>query len=491
MKSSTWFSMITLSVVLAVTCGIPVTAQDCAIGPDLNNPYSNDVYSVYEYNGRVYDGGWYHLRRLDNGSWDSFGGGLGGGSINVQEMIEYQGDLIAAGIFSTAGGQTARNICSWDDTAFSPLGPGLNGEVYALTAWNGFLVAGGVFSATGDGATPLNAVAAWDGTSWKRVGGGFSGVPSGYPMRVEDLCVHDGQLVAVGMFQYADGSTPVNSIARWNGSAWEAFGDGLYSASVPEGLGIGMAVTSHAGLLIVSGWFGSVDGQPIPWMAAWDGSGWSSMGSEPTRHCLDLVTYDGRLYGAGPFPFTIDSVEYDMASWDGSGWTGDVIVNANWPSKMAVSGDGGTLYFGGSFSACNGQHTGLVAQWICSGALNTVGAAMNCTPDAGTLPLATGFEVTMTNHSTASARRIAGRLNVTLANGQNIPNWRAGYTTVAAGGTFATSWNTTLPAMPFLVGANSFELVVEDVTPAPYNQPPYPASGDTAQAGCTVTGIAP
>ena len=39
------------------------------------------------------------------------------------------------------------------------------------------------------------------------------------------------------------------------------------------------------------------------------------------------------------------------------------------------------------------------------------------------------------------------------------------------------------------MGPNEFALVVEDVTPAPFNQPPYAPSGDTATDACTVTGL--
>ncbi len=42
-----------------------------------------------------------------------------------------------------------------------------------------------------------------------------------------------------------------------------------------------------------------------------------------------------------------------------------------------------------------------------------------------------------------------------------------------------------------LVGDNVFTLVGEDVTPAPYNQPPFLPSGDTASDNVTVTATAP
>ena len=57
--------------------------------------------------------------------------------------------------------------------------------------------------------------------------------------------------------------------------------------------------------------------------------------------------------------------------------------------------------------------------------------------------------------------------------------------------TFATSWMQTLPALGSLVGENVFELHAEDVTPPPYNQPPYPPAGDTDTCTVTVTGMTP
>jgi hypothetical protein len=58
-------------------------------------------------------------------------------------------------------------------------------------------------------------------------------------------------------------------------------------------------------------------------------------------------------------------------------------------------------------------------------------------------------------------------------------------------GNFISSWNQNIPNFGILVGDNLFTLVAEDVTPAPYNQPPYLPAGDTDINACTVTGIAP
>lgn len=121
----------------------------------------------------------------------------------------------------------------------------------------------------------------------------------------------------------------------------------------------------------------------------------------------------------------------------------------------------------------------------------TVSAALTCLPASGTVPFTMQMTVTLDNLYPDQSRQIAARMNLTLAGGAAYPNWRAGYTNVAAGERYTTAWNQNIPALGSLIGDNVFSLVVEDVTPAPYNQPPYPASGDTAVASCTVTGAAP
>ena len=49
----------------------------------------------------------------------------------------------------------------------------------------------------------------------------------------------------------------------------------------------------------------------------------------------------------------------------------------------------------------------------------------------------------------------------------------------------------TLPVQLSLVGDNNFTLRAMDVTPAPYNQPPYAPSGALDSDLCTVVGLKP
>ncbi len=121
---------------------------------------------------------------------------------------------------------------------------------------------------------------------------------------------------------------------------------------------------------------------------------------------------------------------------------------------------------------------------------DTVAAGLDCQPGSGTLPLTVGMTAQLEN-LTGESRRAAARIDMVIANGTPYTNWRAGWTNLSPAEVFATSWNQNLPALGTLVGDNVFTLLAEDVTPAPYNQPPYAPSGDTDSQACTVTGLAP
>ncbi len=122
---------------------------------------------------------------------------------------------------------------------------------------------------------------------------------------------------------------------------------------------------------------------------------------------------------------------------------------------------------------------------------DTVGASLTCLPGSGTVPFATAMTATLQNLYEAQSRTLAGRVEVDLASGQHFGSWRAGFTNVAPESSYTTSWVQSIPALGSLIGVNTFTLMAEDVTPAPYNQPPYTPAGDTDQSACTVTAAAP
>ncbi len=126
--------------------------------------HNNEVWAFAQYRGQVVAGGAFtspgnHVSVFAGGAWQPLGLGVNG---NVNALCVFDPDgpgpmsdlLIAAGNFSTAGGQPASGIAAWDGNAWSALGTGTTGQVRALTVWNNQLVVAGDFFSAGGLISP-------------------------------------------------------------------------------------------------------------------------------------------------------------------------------------------------------------------------------------------------------------------------------------------------------------------------------------------------
>lgn len=176
------------------------------------------------------------------------------------------------------------------------------------------------------------------------------------------------------------------------------------------------------------------------------------------------------------------------ALWDGTFNNNPAIPALIWRADRRVyysPGNIGLVYSSGQWGEliCNIHD--------CENAPPTLDCDISAAPSSGVLPFTTQFSVLLANEYGGHTRRMAGRIHVLLAGGGYISNWRTGYTNVAPLGAYTASFNVNFPGLGILVGDNTFLLAAMDVTPAPYNQPPYPMSGDTCTDVKVVTGIAP
>jgi len=250
------------------------------------------------------------IARWDGSAWHAFGSGVSGG---VRSLTTWDPDgdgplsaqLVVGGSFTTAGGENVNNIAVWNGAAWQALGSGTNGTVWSLTTWDPDgdgplspqLLAGGQFTTAG-GET-VNNIAVWNGSAWQALGTGTSGT-------VRSLATWDpdgegplaAQLVAGGIFVTADGVT-VNSIARWDGAAWQSLGSGttlpVFSLTIwdPDGDG------ALGPQLVAGGGFTTAGGVTVNRIARWDGSAWQPFGSGlPTAAVWSLTTWD--FDGGGP-----------------------------------------------------------------------------------------------------------------------------------------------------------------------------------------------
>jgi hypothetical protein len=182
--------------------------------------------------------------------------------------------LYMGGRFGYVNGTSILNIARWNGSIWSPLGSGIGNPqtfdgVAALATFDDgsgpALFAGGMFTIAG--GVPAANIAKWNGSSWSPVGGGMDD-------QVFGLCVFDDgsgpALYAAGEFTHA-GAVLANHIARWDGTSWFALGGGL-----DDGAGAMQVFDDGSDAdadLYVAGAFTSADGMPSAHIAEWHGCG--------------------------------------------------------------------------------------------------------------------------------------------------------------------------------------------------------------------------
>ncbi|MBD3335698.1 MAG: hypothetical protein GF355_09295 [Candidatus Eisenbacteria bacterium] len=374
------------SLLLLALAASTAHSQDCIPGwetfPDFQ---TNTVYAVYEHNDVVYRGGWFSLFRWNGSQWEVFGGGIGGNltELFVADFETYPGLpsddndlLIVAGYFPEAGDIVVHSIATWDGSTFGPVGGGVNGNIRALTVYNGDLIAGGDFSVAG-GISARN-IARWDGNAWHPLGSGvYDPVPDGSTDEVRDMAVWNGDLYVVGSFSHA-GDEEVSYVARWDGSQWSDVGGGV--SVIGGGFTGNRGVGPHGDELVITGAFDFAGGVPAINIAAWDGAEWSPLGSGSDPYdenfgfrqaALSVASYKDLLYVGADFSDAVGMDARALAVWDGESWS--PVDEGLWGEglfgpfvmDLQVAGEGVTasLLMGGDFNLANGEPTDNMARY--------------------------------------------------------------------------------------------------------------------------------
>ena len=315
-----------------------------------------------------------------SGQWSRLGTGMAAGSgiptVSALTTLP-NGDLIAGGFFTTAGGVAARNIARWNGSAWSPLGTGTNNGIRALTVLpSGDLIAGGSFTTAGGVAA--NRIARWNGSAWSALGTGMNVATSLDVLALATL--PSGDLIAGGNFTIAGGLT-VNGIARWNGSAWSALGTGM---SHP----VTALTVLPSGDLIAGGTFTTAGGVPANFIARWNGSAWSPLGTGmiPTGvPCVNALATlpSGDLIAIGQFSSAGGVSANGIARWNGSSWSAlgtglGGFARFFFSLTVLPSGD---LFAGGNFTTAGGVGASGIARWNGS-AWSALSAGINNTVNA-------------------------------------------------------------------------------------------------------------
>jgi len=131
--------------------------------------------------------------RFADEDWSSMGEIPGVDGIVRAAVADALGNFYIGGDFTVAGKVIANGIAKWDGNAWSALGTGMDGDVYALAVLGTNLYAAGNFTTAG-GIT-ANRVAQWNGTAWSALGSGMNA-------SIRALAVVGTDLYAGGRFHH-------------------------------------------------------------------------------------------------------------------------------------------------------------------------------------------------------------------------------------------------------------------------------------------------
>jgi len=291
-------------------------------GMTLTNPTGGDVPSVQcliEFEGNLLAGGLFDrvdgmpspaLALWNGQSWLPFG------TTPVREvhaLAIHGGALIAACSYMRFDQVLFSGVVRWNGASWTPVGAAFIGPVRALAVYQGELIAGAAFGAQNIG--PASHLARWDGTTWQALGSGLRG--QNY-FGALALVVHDDRLVVGGAFEQA-GEVSTSSIAAWNGTNWAEVGAGMH---LPTFGPMVHALHVHQGFLIAGGDFSRAGSVAADFVARWNGDAWDGLGAPGLGMdglVLDLMVHDGQIFAAGAFQQAGSVDANHVVRWE-EGW---------------------------------------------------------------------------------------------------------------------------------------------------------------------------
>jgi len=290
-------------------------------------------------------------------NWWPLGTGINNGTNGeVWALAVIGSDLYIGGNFTTAGGITANHIAKWDGSSWSPLISsngvnGINGIVTALAVNGTELYAGGWF--TDAGGILTNNIAKWDGSNWSAFGNGLQAAGA-----INALAIMGNDLYATSFILTPGLGGPGNLIVKWDGTSWSTFSvmDDYVSCLYVDGSNL------YAG-----GQFTMANSVPANKIVKWDGTQWSSLGSG-TNHWIGgqgIVIQNSNLYISGRFTTAGNNSANFIAKWDGSNWYsfGTGVNNGMNNEVEALISSGTDLYASGSFTTAEGINANNIAKW--------------------------------------------------------------------------------------------------------------------------------
>ena len=243
----------------------------------------------------------------------------------------------------------------WDDHF---AGQGVSGnQVNAIAVQGNHLYIAGEF--TNVAGIAANNVAHWDGSKWEAMGNGIRS--TAYSIAIV------GNEVYVGGDVGPDPNSAASFLVKWDGMTWATVGGGL------NGTVRALAVDGNA--LYAAGSFTTAGGIPANRIAKWDGSQWANLGTGLNNVVYSVIVDGANVYVGGEFVNAGGIQASHIARWDGTNW---YALGGGLDSHVyALSANGGKIFAGGIFRKSGNADVFGIAQWD-GNSWSQIGAGIAC-----------------------------------------------------------------------------------------------------------------
>jgi len=261
-----------------------------------------------------------YLSKWNGTSWDSLPENVNG---IVYGLETINNSLYVFGNFDSVGTIAADRIAIWDGIIWSVLPPlPASGQVTEIIEYQGEIYVGGNMEA--QNGNNMTSIAKFNGTNWEAVGTGFVGGLA----NVIDFEIYNGELYIAGEWTAGVGGNVGNNIARWDGTTMRDVGGG--SSGVTSAI---WDLEVHNGKLYAGGYFTSMDSISALRLAVWNGSQWCATNDDFYSIVREIAFYQDTMYiGSGNNVINGDTVA-DLIKWVGGtfGDTCGAVVGINNP----------------------------------------------------------------------------------------------------------------------------------------------------------------
>ncbi len=320
------------------------------------DPLENKLYVL----GVITSGGtditYKHIMRYDGSSWNS--------DLVVQghpyTAIRYGDTLLLGGGGLMIDGLSVSCVGAYYDGQWHPFGEFDTGSCRKLRIIDGDLYAVGSFNYA-DG-NYCNGVAKRENGQWKNVGSLENEFPNDNA-NLTDVAKYQGDLyVCGGLNMMPNGE---NAVARFDGTNWSSPGGGVLG-----GVAAGRCLTVYNDELYMGGSIYQSSGNAGHMIMRWNGSEWNDVGggfqdqwgtTNGAARCYALYEHEGKLLAGGGFFFAGGIPANKFAIWDGERWCGAGDTMTSESESFAVYND--TLYMASGL-VLNGDSVNKVIKWI-------------------------------------------------------------------------------------------------------------------------------